>query len=270
MRLPSFVRLVPAFAALSLARSSRSLIALCVAAGVGAACGKATPEEPAATTTQAAASAAPTAPPASPAVSAMQTAAPVPSGPLASTLHPLLLDPSKITGKAPDNYKAKFTTSKGDFVIEVHRDWAPLGADRFYNLVRFGFFDDERFFRVVEGFMVQFGLSGDPGVNAKWQSANIADEAVKKSNTRGFVTFAKTGMPNSRSSQIFINYGDNARLDAMGFAPFGEVTSGMDVVDSIYKGYGESPNQGLIQSQGNAYLDAKFPRLDRVTKAVIQ
>ncbi len=256
--------------------SARSGIALCIAAmAVGAGCGKPAPEvssDNAATTAQAAtsAAAATTVSPASPAVSAMQTAAPVASGPLASTVHPALLDPSKATAKAPDSYKAKFTTAKGDFVIEVHRDWAPLGADRFYNLVKLGFFDDVRFFRVVDGFMAQFGLSGDPAVSAKWQSANIVDDPVKKSNTRGFVTFAKTGMPNSRSSQIFINFGDNARLDGMGFAPFGEVTSGMEVVDSIYKGYGEQPNQGLIQSQGNAYLDAKFPKMDRVTKAVIQ
>ena len=266
MRLFSFVHVVPAFTEAPSARSFIGIALGIAAASVGAGCGKATPAEPAATTTETATTAAP----AAPAVSAMQTAAPVASGPLASTVHPLLLDPSKLTAKAPDTFKAKFTTSKGDFVIEVHRDWAPLGADRFYNLVQSGFFDDVRFFRVVDGFMAQFGLSGDPAVSAKWQTANITDDPVKKSNTRGFVTFAKTGMPNSRSSQIFINYADNARLDAMGFAPFGEVTSGMDVVDGIYKGYGESPNQGLIQSQGNAYLDAKFPKLDRVTKAVIQ
>lgn len=277
MRPLPFLRVVPASTGSSPSRSFIAFSAFSAfgalglaAAALSAGCGKATPAEPAGTTTQAETTAATTATPASPAVSAMQTAAPVPSGPLASTLHPLLVDPTKVTGKAPDTFKVRFTTTKGDFVIDVHRDWAPLGADRFYNLVRFGFYDDERFFRVVDGFMAQFGLSGDPLVTAKWQTANIVDDPVKKSNTRGFVTFAKTGMPNSRSTQIFINYGDNARLDAMGFAPFGEVTSGMDVVDSIYKGYGESPNQGLIQAQGNAYLDAKFPKLDRVTKAVIQ
>jgi len=255
--------------------SARSLIALCIAAmAIGAGCGKPAPEvssDNAGTTAQAATSAAAaTVSPASPAVSAMQTAAPVASGPLASTVHPALLDPSKATAKAPDSYKAKFTTSKGDFVIEVHRDWSPNAADRFYNLVKMGFFDDVRFFRALDGFMVQFGLSGDPAVSAKWTTANIPDDGVKKSNTRGFVTFAQTSLPNSRSTQVFINYGDNARLDGMRFAPFDEVTSGMEIVDGLYKGYGEQPNQGLIQSQGNAYLDAKFPKLDRVTKAVIQ
>jgi peptidyl-prolyl cis-trans isomerase A (cyclophilin A) len=203
-------------------------------------------------------------------------AAPVSSGPLASIVHPDLLDPSKAKEKAPAVYKAKFTTTKGDFVIEVHRDWAPNGADRFYNLVKMGFFDDTRFFRAVENFMVQFGISGDPAVNAKWAAANIEDDPVKQSNTRGFVTFAQTNMPNSRSTQVFVNYTDgNARLDGMRFAPFGKVTEGMDIVDSLFKGYGEGapggmgPDQGRIQAQGNAYLDAKFPKLDGVKQAVI-
>ena len=276
MHFPSVVPFVrighPPFVMTSPIRSALVVSFAVLAASAGAGCGKPAPEASSDTvaTTAQAASTTPTASPASPAVSAMQTAAPVASGPLAGTVHPALLDPSKATAKAPDSYKAKFTTSKGDFVIEVHRDWAPNGADRFYNLVKLGFFDDVRFFRVLDGFMAQVGLSGDPAVSAKWQTANIVDDPVKKSNTRGFVTFAKTGMPNSRSTQFFINYADNARLDGMGFAPFGEVTSGMEVMDSIYKGYGESPNQGLIQSQGNAYLDAKFPKLDHVTKAAIQ
>jgi peptidyl-prolyl cis-trans isomerase A (cyclophilin A) len=196
-------------------------------------------------------------------------ATPKPSGPLASTVHPDLLDPSKLTAKAPDVFQASFTTAKGDFVIEVHRDWAPNGADRFYNLVKSGFFDDTRFFRVVDGFMVQFGISGDPAVSSKWKTATIQDEPVKQSNKPGYVTFAKTGAPNSRTTQIFINYGDNTRLDAMGFAPFGQVVKGMDVVNAIHKGYGESPDQGAIQSQGNAYLDPKFPKLDGVKHAEI-
>jgi peptidyl-prolyl cis-trans isomerase A (cyclophilin A) len=196
-------------------------------------------------------------------------ATPKPSGPLASTVHPDLLDPSKLTAKAPDVFQASFTTTKGDFVIEVHRDWAPNGADRFYNLVKAGFFDDTRFFRVVDGFMVQFGISGDPAVAAKWKNATIQDEPPKQSNKPAYVTFAKTGAPNSRTTQIFINYGDNTRLDAMGFAPFGQVVKGMDAVNAIYKGYGESPDQGAIQSQGNAYLDPKFPKLDGVKHAEI-
>ena len=198
-------------------------------------------------------------------------AAPKPSGPMASTLHPELLDPSKLTAKAPDVFQAQFTTTKGDFTIEVHRDWAPNAADRFYNLVKGGFFDNTRFFRAVDGFMVQFGISGDPAVSAKWMDAHIQDDPVKQSNKPGYVTFAQTNAPNSRTTQIFINYGDNARLDGMRFAPFGQVTKGMDVVNSLYKGYGEAPsaNQGAIQQQGNAYLDSQFPLLDGVKTAVI-
>jgi len=200
---------------------------------------------------------------------------PKPQGPLASTVHPDLLDPSKASAKAPAVFKAKFTSTKGDFVIEVHRDWAPNGADRFYNLVTMGFFDDTRFFRAIVGFMVQFGISGDPAVASKWSNANIQDDPVKQSNKKGFVTYAQTGAPNSRSTQVFINYGENANLDGQRFAPFGQVVSGMDIVDSLYKGYGEGapqgrgPSQGLVQSQGNAYLDAKFPKLDGVKQAVI-
>ncbi|HEY6459726.1 MAG TPA: peptidylprolyl isomerase [Polyangiaceae bacterium] len=196
-------------------------------------------------------------------------AAAVAHGPLASTVHPELLDPAKLTAKAPDSFKAKFTTTKGDFVIQVHRDWAPNAADRFYNLVKSGFFDDVRFFRNVSGFMVQFGISGDPAVSTKWQPAMIQDDPVKQSNKPGFVTFAQTNAPNSRTTQIFVNFGDNARLDGMRFAPFGQVVTGMDVVSSLYNGYGESPNQGLIQARGNAYLDTAFPKLDGVKHAEV-
>jgi peptidyl-prolyl cis-trans isomerase A (cyclophilin A) len=176
--------------------------------------------------------------------------------------------------KAPNVYKAKFETSKGDFVIEVHREWAPLGADRFYNLVQGGFYDDCRFFRVVKGFMAQFGINGDPKVQANWVGAKIQDDPVKGSNKRGFVTYAMGG-PNSRTSQIFINYIDNSRLDGMGFAPFGQVVQGMDIVDALHSGYGDGPpsgtgpNQGRIQSEGNAYLSKEFPKLDWVRKASI-
>lgn len=203
------------------------------------------------------------------------TAAAAARGPLASTVHPDLLDPSKASAKAPEVFKARFQTTKGDFVVEVHRDWAPNGADRFYNLVKSGFFDDTRFFRAIDGFMVQFGISGDPAVSAKWRDANIPDDPVKQSNKRGFVTFAQTGAPNSRSTQVFVNYGDNARLDATRFAPFGQVVQGMDVVDSFNKSYGEGapggrgPSQALIQSRGNAYLDTSFPALDGVKHAEI-
>jgi peptidyl-prolyl cis-trans isomerase A (cyclophilin A) len=209
-----------------------------------------------------------------PAASSAVVGAPAKGGALASVAHPDLLDPSKASGKAPDVYKARFTTTKGDFVVEVHRDWAPNGADRFYNLVKAGYYEDTRFFRAVDGFMVQFGLSGDPAVNKAWMNASISDDPVKQSNKKGFVTFAMRG-PNTRTTQVFINYGDNSRLDPSNFAPFGQVTQGMDVVDSLYKGYGEGapggsgPNQGAIQSQGNAYLDAQFPKLDGIKHAEI-
>jgi peptidyl-prolyl cis-trans isomerase A (cyclophilin A) len=197
------------------------------------------------------------------------------TGPLASTLHPKLLDPTNAKETAPALFKAKFTTTKGDFVIEVHRDWSPNGADRFYNLVKLGFYDDTRFFRAVDGFMVQFGINGDPAVNAKWQEQGIQDDPVKQSNKKGFVTFAQRNTPASRTTQIFINYGDNSRLDGMRFAPFGQVAQGMDIVDSLYKGYGEGapmgagPDQGRIQAEGNTSLDAKFPKLDGVKSVAI-
>lgn len=176
----------------------------------------------------------------------------------------------KGANQAPDTFQAKFETSAGDFVIEVHRDWSPNGADRFYELVKSGFYDDCKFFRVVPGFMVQFGINGDPKVAAKWRDKTIKDDPPsKESNQRGYITFAKSQVPNSRTSQVFINYDDNARLDADGFTPFGKVVEGMEIVDKIYSKYGEMPNQGLIQAQGNAYLKAKFPKLDGIKKASI-
>jgi peptidyl-prolyl cis-trans isomerase A (cyclophilin A) len=188
----------------------------------------------------------------------------------------LALDkPKTLNLKAPDVFRAKLATSKGDVVIEVHRDWAPFGADRFYNLVKAGYFNETRFFRVISGFMAQIGIHGKPEVNAVWRDAQIPDDPVVKSNLRGFVTFAKTGAPNSRTTQFFLNLVDNANLDGMGFAPFGQVTSGMQVVDSLYAGYGEGaprgqgPLQGRIQDEGNAYLMRDFPQLDFVKEATI-
>jgi peptidyl-prolyl cis-trans isomerase A (cyclophilin A) len=184
-------------------------------------------------------------------------------------------DPASLNEKAPAVYKAKFDTSKGAFVIEVHRDWAPNGADRFYNLVKNGFFNDARFFRVIDGFMVQFGISGNPDLSAVWREARIPDDPVKESNQRGMVSFATAG-PNTRTTQVFINFGDNAGLDGQGFSPFGQVVSGMDVVDSLYKGYGEGaprgqgPDQGRVQMEGNAYLVTDFPQLDYIKKATIE
>jgi len=182
--------------------------------------------------------------------------------------HPSLLNPASLKAKAPAVFKAKFTTTAGDFVIEVHREWAPLGADRFYNLVRYGYFTNAAFFRVVPGFVVQFGLSADPAVNKVWKTATIQDDPVVQSNKRGSVVFATAG-PNSRTTQLFINFADNARLDGMGFAPFGNVVEGMDVVDKIYPVYGESPRQELITEQGDAYLKANFRDIDKIKMARI-
>lgn len=183
-----------------------------------------------------------------------------------------LLDPSSLTAKAPDSFRVLFDTTVGPFVVEVEREWAPNGADRFYNLVSSGFYDDVRFFRVVSGFMAQFGINGNPAVSAAWKPALIQDDPVRQSNTRGTVSFAMRG-PDTRTTQLFINYVDNSRLDAMGFSPFGRVVEGMDVVDGLYHVYGEGaprgsgPDQERIQSEGNDYLAKEFPRLDVVKSA---
>jgi peptidyl-prolyl cis-trans isomerase A (cyclophilin A) len=183
--------------------------------------------------------------------------------------------PANLTEKAPATYKAKFDTSKGVFVVEVTRDWAPNGADRFYNLVKNGFYDNVRFFRVISGFMVQFGINGDPRISAPWREARISDDPVKQSNRRGYITYAMAG-PNTRTSQVFINFADNANLDNSGFAPFGRIVSGMDVVDKLNAEYGEGaprgrgPDQGRVQAEGNAYLNKEFSRLDYVKKATIE
>jgi peptidyl-prolyl cis-trans isomerase A (cyclophilin A) len=183
--------------------------------------------------------------------------------------------PASLNEKAPATFKAKFDTSKGVFVIEVNRDWAPNGADRFYNLVKNGFYDNVRFFRVISGFMVQFGISGDPKISAPWREARIQDDPVKQSNRRGFITYAMAG-PNTRTSQVFINFGDNTSLDGQGFSPFGRVVSGMDVVDKLNPEYGEGaprgrgPDQGRIQTEGNTYLQRDFGKLDYVKKATIE
>jgi len=182
-----------------------------------------------------------------------------------------LMDPSKLTATAPAVFQASFDTSVGAFVVEVHRDWAPKGADRFYNLVRNGFYNDCRFFRVVPNFMVQFGINGDPAIQQHWRDANLPDDPRKESNKRGFVTFANAG-PNTRSTQIFINFSDrNAFLDPQGFAPFGQVISGMEVVDKINAEYGEGnpDTQAHLQRESNKYLAATFPRMDYVKRATI-
>ena len=200
---------------------------------------------------------------AQPAAKTAKSGAPTVAGPEAANAH------------APATFKVKFATSKGDFAVEVHRDWSPGGADRFFNLVRTGYFTDVRFFRVVTGFMVQFGIHGTPEVNARWKAANIPDDAQgKAANERGMVSFATSG-PNTRTTQLFINFGDNKRLDAMGFTPFAKVIKGMEVVDKLYAGYGEGapsgrgPSQDRIESEGNAYLAKEFPQLDFIKKASI-
>jgi peptidyl-prolyl cis-trans isomerase A (cyclophilin A) len=176
---------------------------------------------------------------------------------------------------APATFRARFSTTKGEFVIEFHRTWAPLGVDRVYNLVRAGFYDGVRFFRVLDGFVAQFGIHGDPAIQAKWRGANIVDDPLVEGNTRGRVTFAMGG-PNTRSTQLFINFGNNSNLDSMGFPALGDVVEGLDIVDQLYSGYGEGtprgngPDQALIQRRGNEYLAADFPQLDYIEKATIE
>jgi peptidyl-prolyl cis-trans isomerase A (cyclophilin A) len=176
------------------------------------------------------------------------------------------------SGPTPAVFRVRFETSKGPFVVEVHRDWSPNGADRFFDLVRLKFYDGARFFRALKDFVVQFGIAGDPSVQAQWRSSVILDDPPKQSNKRGTLTFATSG-PNSRTTQLFVNLGDNGRLDARGFTPLGEVVEGMEVFDRIYFGYGEGaprgagPEQGRIEQEGNAYLEREFPRLDYIRTA---
>jgi len=183
-------------------------------------------------------------------------------------------DPSKLTEKAPDTFKAQFDTTKGKFTIEVTRSLSPNGADRFYNLVKSGYFKDIAFFRVVPGFMAQFGIHGDPAVSAKWREANIQDEPVKSGNARGAITYAKAG-PNTRTTQLFINFANNNNLDGMGFPSFGKVVEGMEVVDKLNGEYGDGapygrgPRQDRIQTEGNAYLKKDFANLDYIKSATI-
>jgi peptidyl-prolyl cis-trans isomerase A (cyclophilin A) len=195
----------------------------------------------------------------------------------ATTTSSALSDPDKaaIAAPAPDSFRVAVETSKGNFTILARREWAPKGVDRFYHLVRLGYFDDVRFFRVLPGFMAQFGMHGDPKVNAAWEALRLEDDPVKAENKRGMVTFAKTSDPNSRSTQLFINTVDNLNLDGGGFAPIGEVVEGLPVVDSLYADYGEGPpfgggpDQGRMAAQGNAYLAQSFPKLDYIRQARI-
>ncbi len=179
-----------------------------------------------------------------------------------------LKNPKTLDRLVPDKFRVRFVTTKGDFVVEVQREWAPVGAERFYNLVVAGYFQDIALFRVVDNFVVQFGIHGDPQISAAWAGAEITDDPVSQSNQRGMMTFATAG-PNTRTTQIFINLRDNLRLDNMGFAPFARVIEGMNVVDAFYNGYGERPDQSRIGQQGNTYLKASFPNLDYILSAEI-
>jgi peptidyl-prolyl cis-trans isomerase A (cyclophilin A) len=210
---------------------------------------------------------APTAPPAkeeAPAPAKKKAEAPAKMPPSAN-----LTNPSALTARAPGEFQVRFTTTKGDFVVQVHKAWAPRGADRFYNLAKNNFFDEARFFRIVPNFIVQFGIHGDPAVARAWYNATIKDDPVTQSNKTGTIVFATAG-PNTRTTQFFINLKDNPFLDSQGFSPFGEVTEGMDVVQALYAGYGERPDQGMITNRGNAYLKAQFPNLDYIKSATIQ
>jgi peptidyl-prolyl cis-trans isomerase A (cyclophilin A) len=193
-----------------------------------------------------------------------------------AAVNPRLMHPELAKAKAPDLYRVKFTTAKGDFVVEVHRDYAPNGADRFYNLVRAGYFVGDGFYRMVPGIFVQFGVNGNPAATKAWSGAKIQDDPVKQHNTPGSVTFAMGG-PNTRTTQIFINFQDNSsQLDAGGFAPIGTVSEGFDVVKNLYSGYGEmqemgggGPSQRLYSEEGKAYLDKSFPLIDKIVSATV-
>ena len=181
---------------------------------------------------------------------------------------------TSVTGRAPDTVRVRFETSKGSFTVEAYHDWAPRGVDRFYELVQQGYFDRIRFFRVLPGFMAQFGISGDPKVNAAWRDKTIADDSVTHSNKRGTISFATRG-PNTRTTQLFINYADNDQLDGMGFTPIGVVKDGMAVVDNLYSGYGEGfprgngPDQERMNAEGNIYMKNNFPKLDSIVKTTL-
>ncbi len=190
---------------------------------------------------------------------------------VAATDKEKLMRPDSLKEKAPAEFKVRFETTKGDFVVQVHRDWSPNGVDRLYNLVKNGYYDQVKFFRVVPNFVVQFGIHGDPSIARVWSEANIPDDPVKQSNLRGYVTYAKSARPNSRSTQLFINLKDNSSLDQQGFSPIGKVVEGMEVVDRLHSGYGEKITglQGRIVQEGNAFLEKEYPQLDGIKRATI-
>jgi len=211
-----------------------------------------------------------TPPPAKSAAPAAKSAAPATKTAAAPVSNPLL-HPENLKAKAPDDFKVKFTTTHGDFVVQVHRNWSPLGADRFYNLVKNRYFTNVSFFRFVPGFIVQFGMAPDPKIGAVWENATVKDDPMLPTvhNTKGTLVFATSG-PNTRTTQLFVNLNDNTRsLDSQHFSPFGEVIEGYDIASTVYSGYGESPQQGKITAEGKAYLDKNFPRMDSIKSAVI-
>ncbi len=210
-------------------------------------------------------------------LAAAQTAAPkAPAKSPAPAVSSRVLHPELFKAKAPDLYRVKFTTTKGDFVVEVHRDWAPLGADRFYNLVRSGYFVGNGFYRAIQGVLVQWGINANPEATKAWSTTQIKDDPVTQHNTPGTVVFAKSG-PNTRTTHLFINLQDNSsQLDALGFEPIGTVTEGMDVVKSLYSGYGDmkeqgggGPSQEAYTKEGKAYLDKSFPMVDKIVSTTV-
>ena len=202
--------------------------------------------------------------------------APKPAAPKPAVAAPAgsrLLNPAALNAKAPEEFKVKLDTTKGPIVIELHRAWAPKGVDRFYNMVRAGFFSNVRFFRVIPMFMAQFGINGDPAVNTAWDKVRLLDDPPNgQKNVRGMLTYGTTGQPNSRGTQLFINYKDNSYLDAQGFVPIGQVVEGMEAADMLNSEYGSAPqnNQGRIVAEGNKYLQANFPKLDYIKTATIE
>ena len=209
------------------------------------------------------------------AIIAAQTAAPKPAAPkpAAAAGPSRLLNPAALTAKAPDLFKVKFDTTKGVILLDVHRDWAPKGVDRFFNMTRNGFFTGARFFRVIPNFMAQFGINGNPAVNEAWEKVRLLDDPPNmQHNVRGFVSYGTTGQPNSRGTQLFINYKDNSYLDATGFVPIGQVTEGMEVADMLNSEYGSAPQnaQQRITAEGNKFLIASFPKLDYIKTATIE
>jgi len=249
-------------------KNAKYLLVLAAAAALLAGCKKEPASEPA--PPPKAEAPIPPPPPEAPASAPAEKAATAPDHKAPAATKPgNLLKPETLKEKAPDEYEVKFKTTRGDFTVQVTRAWSPLGADRFYNLVKGHFYDNTAFFRVVPGFVVQFGIAEKPAVSAAWKHSDITDDPVTQSNKRGYLSFATAG-PNTRTTQIFINLKDNPRLDGMGFSPFAVVeANGMNVVEMMYEGYGDNagPDQDQIEKQGTPYLKKGWPKLDYIQSA---